>query len=165
MHAKTLPSTLHTNSEYINFQNMSFCWHEQWLTAVTSLARGEYLSPSCQWKCNFNDLTDTEYGNDADPLYQQSSTLSSILLLLCNIHPNISIIQMYHSLLSFKTFLTQLTWIMNKNYLFVQTGCISTAVKPFTLCTHKLFFLTVRISATTPAILPKNLVIFLSPSR
>lgn len=59
-------------------------------------------------------------------------------------------------LLSFKTFLTHLTSVMNKNYLFVQTGCISTVAKPFTLRIHKLFFLTVRISATTPATLPKT---------
>ena len=51
---------------------------------------------------------------------------------------------MYHSLLNFKTFLTQLTSIMNMNYLFVQTGCISSAAKPFTLSTHKLFFLTLQ---------------------
>lgn len=40
---------------------------------------------------------------------------------------------MYRFLLNFKTFLTQLTSLMNKNYLFVQTGCISTAAKPFTI--------------------------------
>lgn len=63
---------------------------------------------------------------------------------------------MYRSLLNIKTFLTQLTSVMNKNYSFVQAGCTSIASKPFKLCTHKLLFLTVRISAVTPAILRKT---------
>jgi hypothetical protein len=42
----------HTNSEYINFQSMSFYWHNHWLTAITSLARDEYLPPSCHWTHN-----------------------------------------------------------------------------------------------------------------
>jgi len=147
MHARTLPSKskkVHTNSEYINFQNMSFYWHKHWLTAVTSLARGEYLSPSCHRTRNFNYVTEHRiwewWWSLVSAIYYTSTCTILSLLLLRNIYPNISITHTYRPLLNFKTFLTRLTSIMNKNYLFVQRSCISTAAKPFTLCAHKLFF-------------------------
>ena len=75
MHAKTLPSYIkkvHTNSEYILFKTCLSIDLSIGLLLLLALQEVN-MSPSCHWTCNFNDLTDTEYGNDADPLYQQSS--------------------------------------------------------------------------------------------